>query len=294
MRILLDGADGFVGSNLLLKLNGHEVITLDYLNSIAPVNVKPNNIFMNFDLSTGVPPIKDKLDLIIHLATINQNTMAEKPSLVNVNILATRNILKLARKYKTKLLFSSSCSVYGEGLQLKEDHPFNPQSIYAFGKCYEERMIENCHNWREIDATILRFSNCYGDMTDITNKVYPGKKDVVRIFMEKALSSQPLPLIKGMGRDYTYIDDVVEAITAMMDLTGFNIFNVGTGIETLTDEIPPLISNALKIPIITEITPPRGIDGIRHRSLNVDKISSYWKPKTSLKEGLKKYAEKIR
>ena len=293
MKILICGSDGFVGSNLFLKLNGHEVITLDYLNSIEPVNIKPNNIFMNFDLSTGIPLIEGSIDLIIHLATINQNVMAENPMLFPINIMATQNILELARTSGAKLIYSSSCSVYGEGNNIVEDHPLYPKSLYALGKVFEEKLIQFYNNRWGVEATILRFSNCYGDTTTIGNKVYPGKKDVLRIFMEKALSSQPLPLIKGMGRDYTYIDDVVEAILSVMHLNDFHIFNVGTGVETLTDELPALIANALKIPIITKITPPRDIDNITHRSLSVDKISPYWKPKVGLKEGLEKYVKKL-
>ena len=294
MRILCTGADGFVCSALLPKLSNHEVITLDYLNTIAPVNIKPKYIFMNFDLSTGVPPIDEKLDLIIHLATINQNIMAENPMLFPINIKSTQNTLELAKASGAKLLFSSSCSVYGGGLNMNENHPLNPMSLYALGKVFEERLIEFYHDNWGVEATILRFSNCYGDTTNIENKVYPGKKDVTRIFMERALRGQPLPLINGMGRDYTYIGDVVEAILSVMHLSGFNIFNVGTNTETLTDELPALISDALKIIIKTEITPPREVDDIIHRSLNVDKISPYWKPKTALKDGLKKYAAKIR
>jgi nucleoside-diphosphate-sugar epimerase len=290
MKILCTGADGFVSSNLLPKLSGHEVITLDYLNTIEPINIKPNYKFMNFDLSSGVPPINEKLDLIIHLATVNQLAISANPKLVKVNTAATHNILELAHKAKARLIFSSSCSVYGEGLNLKENHRFNPQSMYAKGKCYEEELIQFHHRHYGLDAIILRFSNCYGDVTRIENKVYPGKKDVIRIFMEKILNDESIPLTPGMGRDYTYINDVVEAVESMMYLDGLHIYNVGTGVETITDDLAEMVIKTLGIPINVEYKPPRETDNILHRSLNIEKISPYWKPKVDLKQGLKRYA----
>lgn len=293
MNILISGSDGFVSANLIPHLSNHKVIALDYLTTSKPANISEYDKFINFDLSMGIPPIFDKLDLIIHLATINQLAISANPSLVDVNTSAIHNVLRLARENKARLIFSSSCSIYGDGFNLKEDDPLNPQSLYGIGKCYEEQMIRFYHKQYGVSATILRFSNCYGDTTRIENKIYPGKKDVIRIFIERMLGGKPVPLIHGMGRDYTYIDDVIRAIRSVMHFTGLHIFNVGTGVETLTDKLPIIISDALKLPVIMEDCLPRDTDNIIHRYLNIDKISPYWKPKYSLEEGIKLYVRKM-
>jgi len=292
MKILVTGADGFVASELIPKLSKHDIIALDYIQTPKPINISSEIEFINTDLSKEVPPIGD-IDLIIHLATVNQLAISDSPKLVNVNITAIHNVIELAAEKNAKLIFSSSCSVYGPGLNLREDHPLNPQSLYSIGKTYEEHMIRFYHECHRVDTTILRFSNCYGDTTGIWNKRYIGKKDVIRLFMENIMNEQPISLIRDMGRDYTYIDDVIESILAMMKHKEFEIYNVGTGIETTTNELPSMVSGALGIPTCIITKPPRPTDNVIRRSLNVDKISPYWKPKTSLKEGIKKYVKRV-
>jgi UDP-glucose 4-epimerase len=149
------------------------------------------------------------------------------------------------------------------------------------------------HKSYGLDITILRFSNCYGDTTNLFNKVYPGKKDVSRIFMERIPFGVEIPLVRGMSRDYTYIDDVVCSIFATMPLNGFEIFNVATGIATSTDTLVDIISDTVGVePNIRECV-PRSTDNVIHRSLNVEKIHPYWIPLISLKEGMREYAKRM-
>jgi nucleoside-diphosphate-sugar epimerase len=293
MNILVTGSEGFVASNLIPQLSNCNIIALDYINTQKPVNITEYNEFYNFDLSTGVPKVHESIDVIIHLATVNQLAIANDPKLVKINTTATQNILDLARAENAKLIFSSSCSVYGNGLNLREDYPLKPCSLYAIGKCYEEQLMNFYHKSYGCDITVLRFSNCYGDTTSLFNKIYPGKKDVSRIFMERIPFGVPIPLIRGMSRDYTYIDDVVDSIISTIPLPEFEIFNVATGIATLTDMLVDIISEIVNMtPNIVEQV-PRSTDNVHDRSLNVEKISPYWVPTVGLKEGMKRYAKRM-
>lgn len=305
MKVLITGSEGFVGSNLVPKLvEENDVTALDYIITSRPFNLPDGVRFVNADLSRPLSardnlsePISMKVpnpDLIIHLATINQLAVDADPSNLTINIASTLNVLKLARLYDARLIFSSSCSVYGSGTDFKEIDPVNPKSLYAVGKCTEEGIAKFYHDRFGLDVCILRYSNCYGDVTRIRNKVYPGKEDVIRIFMTKVLNGEPVPLIRGRSRDFTYIDDVIDATCAVLDLEGFHVFNVATGVETYTDELPSKVGAALGIPVsVTEIQ-PRSTDDLMRRSLNIDAISPYWKPKYSLDRGLKLYAEKLK
>lgn len=294
MRIIVTGADGFVGSHLVKQLAvKHDVLALDYL-----VNGKPSNIisgiqYVNCDLSkeklTHLPPA----DLVVHLAVISIERISETPRYKDVNTSAMFNVLEYAAAHGADLIFSSSGSVYGSGVDFRESSPLNPLSNYAVGKVLHEKMVRAYCETYGLNAAILRYSNCYGDTTSIENKVYPGKKGVMRIFMENAIQSKALPLIVGQCRDFTFIDDVVEATASMIGRHGFNVFNVATGVETNIYDIPPLIGRALGKPVDVEIVPSRDIDNLTQRTLNIAKIASIWKPKHSLNAGIKEYARRM-
>jgi len=203
------------------------------------------------------------------------------------------NILKYVIKNKADLIFSSSASVYGSGVNFDERAQFNPLSLYSATKIKEENHAKKCGENYGLNVTILRYSNCYGDTTYIKNKFYPGKKDVIRMFMENALKNRTLSIIKGQTRDFTYIDDIVDATIATIGLKGINTFNVGTGVETSIESIPYLIEDVLHRKVKTQFIPNRKIDNLKRRSLNIEKISKYWKPKYNLEEGLKLYAKRL-
>lgn len=272
----------------------HDVIVLDYLTSRERSNLPEEIPYLNQDLSQINASSLPDVDLVIHLAVVSIERVNENAMYEVVNFASMLKVLELTRKTGAKLIISSSCSVYGNGLNFKESDPFNPMCLYAIGKINEEQYAEFYHREYGVDLTILRYSNCYGDTTYIENKFYPGKKDVMRLFMEQALQDKPLTVIEGQSRDFTYIDDVVDATATMLDLEGLNIFNVATSIETRIQDIPPLIGNALDKKVETQTIPPRDIDDLTQRSLNIDKIAPYWKPKYSLEEGIKLYAERLK
>lgn len=272
----------------------HEVAALDYLTSRERSNLPEEIPYLNHDLSEINASSLPDVDVVIHLASVSIERVSENAMYESVNIASMLKVLELTRKTGAKLILSSSCSVYGNGLNFKESDPFNPMCLYAIGKINEERYAEFYHHKYGVDLTILRYSNCYGDTTYIENKFYPGKKDVMRLFMEQALQDKPLTVIEGQSRDFTYIDDVVDATATMLDLEGLNVFNVATGIETRIQDIPPLIGKALSKKVETQTIPPRGIDNLTQRSLNIDKIAPLWKPKYSLEEGIKLYAERLK
>ncbi len=295
MRILITGAEGFVGSSLVpLLAKDHDVVALDYLTSRERSNLPEEIPYLNHDLSKiNISSLPD-VDVVIHLASVSIERVSENAMYESVNIASMLRVLELTRKTGAKLILSSSCSVYGNGLNFKESDPFNPMCLYAIGKINEERYAEFYHHKYGVDLTILRYSNCFGDLTYLDNKFYPSKKDVMRRFMEQALQDKPLTVIEGQSRDFTFIDDVVDATAIMIDLEGLNVFNVATGIETRIEDIPPLIGKALSRKVETQTIPPRDIDDLKQRSLNIDKIAPFWKPKYSLEEGIKLYAEKMK
>lgn len=294
MKILVLGAEGFVGSNLVKKLvDKHDIVALDYLTSREHSNIPLDVQYINCDLSVEDLGKLPAVDLVIHLAAISIERISETPTYKNVNSTAMFKILEYTEEHGADLIFSSTGSVYGSGVNFTEASPLNPLSAYATGKILDESLVGLHCGVHDLNATILRYSNCYGDTTYLDNKFYPGKKGVMRIFMENAIRGKPLPLIRGQSRDFTFIDDVVEATVSMVGRCGCEIFNVATGIETNIYDIPPRIGRALGKSVDVEIKSPRAIDNLTRRSLNIDKISEFWTPKYSLNEGIEEYARRM-
>lgn len=297
MNILLTGAEGFLGSNLIMKLmDEHEITALDFLKSREKSNLPADIEYINQDLSKMDISKMPAVDLIIHLASISIGIISENPRYASVNMTSTLNVLELARKNSSDVVFSSSGSIYGSGLNFREENPYNPSSLYAVEKMNEENLAKFYHETYGLNIVTLRYTNCYGDTTYLDNKHYPGKKGVIRLFMENALQDRPLTLIADQSRDFTFIDDVVEATMSTIGTKGFEIFNVGTGIETPVYMLPILISTILEKPVKIEFIQPRAIDNLTRRSLSIDKIwrACAWKPKYSLEEGLKIYTDRLR
>jgi len=298
VKVLVTGADGFVGSHLVRSLGKeHDVIALDYVNP-PPRNIPKGSVYFNLDLSatsleslTGI----SMPDVIIHAATCSIDAISHNPRLEQVNISAMLNVLEYCKVNDVRLIFTSSCSVYGDGVLHTEMDPLYPLSLYSAGKEACEEYLKFYYRLYGLQqATILRLSNVYGDTTDITNKVYLGKKDVVRVFMEKALKGESLPLVGGtQTRDYTFIDDVVETVRKAMSLRGLDVFNVATGVETSVSALAELIGEVLGLKVKTHSIPDRLIDNVQRRSMDISKMRSLWEPKYSLKEGLKEYAGRM-
>ena len=295
MRILVTGAEGFVGSNLIPQLvKDHEVIALDYLVNRDRSNLPEEVPYINRDLSQIDVSEIPEADLVIHLATISVERISETPVYKDVNISSMYKILEYVIRSNADLIFSSSASVYGSGINFTETSPLNPLSAYSLTKILEEQHAKFCSDTYGLNVTVLRYSNCYGDTSYIENKFYPGKKGVIRIFTEKALRNEVLPVIRNQSRDFTFIDDIVSATQSVIGLKGFNIFNVGTGIETKVETLVDIIGQALDKKTSFATIPPRKIDNLSRRSLNIDKISELWKPRYMPQEGIELYIKRLR
>jgi len=233
MKVLVTGAAGFIGMHSCARLlgSGHEVFGIDNLNAYYDPKLKrarleqlrpfPKFAFEKLDIAdeNALNTVFESMrfDAVLHLAAqAGVRYSLENPmAYVNSNVAGFLNVLEGCRKSKvTHLCYASSSSVYGANTDMpfREDHRVDqPVSMYAATKRANELMAHSYGELYDIRSTGLRFFTVYGPW---------GRPDMALfIFTRAILAGQPIRVFNGgdMLRDFTYIDDIVEAVTALLE-----------------------------------------------------------------------------
>lgn len=246
--ILVTGGAGFVGSNLCHFLidKAFQVICLDNFDDFYSEEIKQNNLSdlqnnLLFELIKG--DIRDsvlldgvfskhKIDFVIHLAAKAgvRNSISNPKEYFDVNVNGSICLLETMKKHNVKnLVFSSSSSVYGNknGKLVETEICDNPISPYAVSKRSVELLNYNYHINSNFNVVNLRLFSVYGknQRPDL----------VLHKFLSQILKNEPIEIYGNADstRDYTYIDDVVNALFSSVELLKntkkgiYEIINVG-------------------------------------------------------------------
>jgi len=300
VNILITGGAGFIGSHIVDKFleEGHNITVLDNLSTGNLNNLKHNIDKIKFIEKDILDKDLDfnNIDVVVHhAAQINVRTSVENPILDgDINILGLINILEQMKKNNVNhIIFASSGgAVYGEPqyMPVDEKHIVAPMSPYGLSKFCGEEYIKLYNRLYNINYTILRYSNVFGERQDPL-----GEAGVISIFIDKILKGQS-PVIFGDGnqtRDFVYVGDVANA--NLMALNWKNkIVNIGTGVETSVNKLYEVIANELNFKNNAIYKAPR--EGEVYKiALNIDYAKKLgWKPVISLEEGIKKTVEWIK
>jgi len=303
-KVLVTGADGFIGSHLTEKLleEGADVSifirsvsgTSGYrLKNLSHLEDRVNIIAGDISSSDSIKLIKESApDVIFHLAAMAYVTFSfDHPiEVMKVNVGGTLNVLEAARELSLKcIVITSSSEVYGTATtsSIDEDHPLNPTSPYAASKAAADRYAYSYWKTYGLPIAIIRPFNTYGP-----RHTY----DVIPKFIRMVLEGKP-PTIYGTGdqsRDFTYVSDMVRAFLCM----GYSnkaigeIVNFGTGkdirIKELAYKIIEIAGADLEPTFISE----RKAE-VDRLCCNYEKAKSLfgWEPQVSLDEGLRKNIE---
>lgn len=298
MNILVTGGAGFIGSNLAKRLvkDGHNVTVFDNLlrgNKLdKEITQKINFIKADVrDLDALISASKN-CDVIFHFAAIlGVDIVADNPvETMDVEVIGTRNVVEAASINNVKkIMYASTSGIYGHSTfekALNEEVMVDPRSSYAMAKRYNEIYLASHHEEKGLNVISLRFFNVYGSNQD-TRMVVPR-------FFEQAINNESITVFgSGMQtRDFTFIDDTVEACVRLIDTNGCQIVNIANEAEWTIHDLAIKIKEITKSSseIIFLEAPKKRYDYEVERrigsSTKLHELTNY-KPLTSLEEGLK-------
>ncbi|MDD5194094.1 MAG: GDP-mannose 4,6-dehydratase [Candidatus Omnitrophica bacterium] len=304
-RVLITGADGFMGSHLTERLlcEGAKVSVYLRGNSVSGTiqyslkNIKHLEGDLEDILTGNISAldskdlvIKNKPEIVFHLAAdaYVPNSFDHPIEVMETNVLGTLNMLHAVKECKAikRIVCTSSSEIYGMTLggSIDEEHPLYPSSPYAASKVAADRYAYSYCNTYHLPIAIIRPFNTYGP-----RHTY----DVIPKFIELALSGKTL-CVHGTGkqsRDFTYVDDMIEAFMLM----GSHKEALGRAINFGTGKAITINYIASKIKEIS--ASPSPIVHTKERKAQVPKLlCNYslakklfgWSPKIFIDEGLRR------
>lgn len=293
-KVLVTGGAGFIGSNttkLLCDL-GYQVTVFDNLSYGHRRLIDKRAKFIKGDLRKAdeiYSALKGQ-DVVFHFAaeSIIKFSIENPTKFFDNNINGLITLLEAMRKQQVKYLVnSSSASVYGtpKRVPILEDDPKAPLQPYGASKLSAEAILSSYYYAFGINSTSLRYFNAYGpndDQEPVTR--------AVPAWIKSILKNKPIPLYwQGLQlRDYVFVQDIALAHIAVMNLTGLNFFNVGSGEGILVKDLLALIVKLMgrKIKII-DLGERAGDPKLLVADIKKIKKAVGWEPQTNLAEGLK-------
>jgi UDP-glucose 4-epimerase len=245
MRILVTGGAGFIASHVVdaYVAANHEVVVLDNLSTGQTTNVNPRATLEVADITDA-----EQVEKLIaqyqpevinhHAAHIQVGNSVKDPVFdARSNVLGVINVMQAAQQHGVKkvVMASTGGAMYGD-----QPVPFHellwPEPLSPYGVSKRSGELYLHYYWKQygIPYVVLRYSNVYGPRQNPH-----GESGVIAIFSEMIAQGKK-PVVNGDGthtRDYVYVSDVVNANVRALALSHCDILNIGTGIETSTNQV---------------------------------------------------------
>ncbi len=311
MKILVTGAAGFIGAHVCQALlrAGHTVVGIDNLNDYYAVQLKHDRLkwfdaasdfaFIKLDLADrdGMQALfaAHDFDVVINLAAQAgvRYSIDHPHAYADSNLVGFLHVLEGCRQGKVgHLLFASSSSVYGANKKVPfavEDRVDNPISLYAATKKSNELMAHAYAHLYDFKVTGLRFFTVYGPW---------GRPDMAYFKFTKAIDEGRAIDVYNHGRmqrDFTYIDDVVEAVVRLTEQTpkhDYKIYNIGNHSPESLEDFIAAIEQALGKKAEKHYLPMQAGDVPATYADVQDLMQDVgFKPSTPLQTGIKRFVD---
>ena len=257
MKVLITGADGFIGSHLteLMATSGYDVRAFTYYNSFNSwgwLDTIEKGILNSLEVVAG--DVRDPnavrhavagCDAVIHLAALIAIPFSyiAPDTYVDTNIKGTLNILQACKERQTRVLVTSTSEVYGTAryVPIDENHPFQGQSPYSATKVGADRLAESFYRSFELPVTIVRPFNTYGPRQSA--------RAIIPTIITQLLSGSKQIKLGNLSptRDMNYVKDICEGFLAILKCAkaiGEEI-NIASGCEiSIGDLARDIISQA--------------------------------------------------
>ncbi|MFH1420646.1 MAG: NAD-dependent epimerase/dehydratase family protein, partial [Candidatus Aenigmatarchaeota archaeon] len=307
--ILVTGCAGFIGFNLCQRLlnEGHEVLGVDKITNEYDIAIKQHRVaglikninfhFLEWDISSLEKEQMKDIDVVFHQAAYaNVRNSIENPMLFDEeNTTKTVGLLKLAADSNvSRFVFASSAAIYGNAdVPIKETAPLNPISPYGVSKLAAEKYCDAFFECYGLSTISLRYFTAYGPW---------GRPDML-ILMSIASCLEGAPMINifknaageivPYTRDFSYVDDIVEANMLAMKTSRKNLaVNIGAGKEVSVQDVIKLIENETGKSAMKEDALASPTDPIRSLcDITLAKSELGFEPKTNVEEGIRKTIE---
>jgi len=313
--ILITGGAGFIGSNLAFwfqeNFPGARVVVFDLFRTgetFANGNLRSFGHYRNLmgfkgEIVTGditkredLDRLRDfRFDYIFHEAAISDTTVQDQKIMMETNLNAFKDLLKMAKETGAGMIYASSGATYGNAPAPQTVGREDPANIYGFSKLAMDHLASQ---WmKESDRPIvgLRYFNVYGPREYYKNKT----ASMVLQFGHQILAGKRPRLFEGSDkilRDFIYIDDVIQANIKACDPKRSGVYNVGTGKARSFQDIVDILQKELGTELPCEYIPNPFVGQYQfftQADIEPTREDLGYEPGVTLEEGIRRYLPEI-
>lgn len=313
--LIITGACGFIGSNLIAFLNSlgfNDILAVDNLaNGTKVLNISDLDIADYVDRNDLIPFLEAKSSLshissIIHLGASSATTEWDGYYLMKNNYEYTKNLFHLADSNNIRFIYASSASVYGRGDRgfIEDSTRCIPINAYAYSKHLFDQYLLRLNSLHPVNASGLRFFNVYGPRESHKQAM----ASTIYHFHNQLLSTGKVKLFSGshgyadgeQQRDFVHVIDCAKVIYWMIhNHSAVGIFNVGTGIARSFNDVAKnvITYHSRDTSAISYVPfPTKLIDSYQaYTQADISKLrkAGYLDPFLGLEEGVKEYLSSL-
>ncbi len=313
--ILITGGAGFIGANLAFWFQENfpeaKVVVFDLFRTgetFSNGNLRSFGHYKNLkgfrgEIIAGDITRKEDLarleefsfDYIFHEAAISDTTVSDQKIMIDTNLNAFRDLLKMAERMGAAMIYASSGATYGNAPAPQTVGREDPANIYGFSKLAMDHLADEWMKRSDLPIVGLRYFNVYGPREFFKNKT----ASMVLQFGHQILSGRRPRLFEGSDRilrDFVYIDDVVQANVKACDPKRSGVYNVGTGKARSFQDIVDILQKELGTSLPCEYIPNPYVGQYQFfTQADIEPTREYlgYEPEVTLEEGIRRYLPEI-